>query len=81
MLDGNATIQLVIEVIEDVLRDKLQEPPPMNADTVVLAETGLDSLDLAVVVIRMEERTGRDPFHAGFIHFRTIGELARLYER
>lgn len=81
MLDTPDTTQLVIEVIQAVLRDKSHEPPPLNADTVVLSGAGLDSLDLAVVVIRLEERTGHDPFNAGFIHFRTIGELARLYER
>ena len=40
----------------------------------------IDSLDLAALVVRMEERTRRDPFANGFVEFRTVGELARLYE-
>ena len=39
----------------------------------------MDSLDLALLVGRLEEHTGKDPFAAGMPEFRTIGDLARLY--
>jgi acyl carrier protein len=39
----------------------------------------VDSLDLAAIVVELEGVTGRDPFREGFINFRTVGELARLY--
>lgn len=48
-----------------------------------LLEGGLpiDSLDLSALVIQLEEITGHDPFREGFIDFRTVGELSRLYVR
>jgi acyl carrier protein len=40
---------------------------------------GIDSLDLATIVVQLTEATGEDPFQGGFIEFRTVGELTRLY--
>jgi len=42
---------------------------------------GIDSLDLALLVRELEEVVGHDPFADGFIEFRTVGELAKLYAR
>jgi len=39
----------------------------------------IDSLDLAQIVLDLQSLTGRDPFEAGFIEFRTAGELASLF--
>jgi acyl carrier protein len=41
----------------------------------------IDSLDLAALVVELEEITGHDPFQADFPDFRTAGELSRLYAR
>jgi acyl carrier protein len=41
----------------------------------------IDSLDLATLVVELQEITGYDPFEEGFVEFRTAGELARLYAR
>jgi hypothetical protein len=30
--------------------------------------------------VKMEERTGQDPFAEGFVNFQTVGELADLYK-
>lgn len=40
---------------------------------------GIDSLDLAAIVVELEERTGRDPFAQGIVNFQTAGALADLY--
>lgn len=40
---------------------------------------GIDSLDLAAIVVELEERTGRDPFAQGIVDFQTAGALADLY--
>ncbi len=40
---------------------------------------GMDSLDLAVLVGDLEQRTGKDPFAVSVPQFRTISDLARLY--
>ena len=68
------------EKIAGILRDRGLECPELSSDTRLLgAELPIDSLDLAVLVVELEELTGRDPFRDGFIEFRTIGELGRLY--
>jgi len=33
-------------------------------------------MGLAIVVVRLEEVTGQDPFAEGFINFSTVDELA-----
>lgn len=40
---------------------------------------GLDSLDLATLLIILEDKIGVDPFRQGFKSFSTIGELVELY--
>jgi acyl carrier protein len=47
-----------------------------------LLESGLDSLGLAVVVIRLAEALGIDPFDSGksAASPATFGELVRMYE-
>lgn len=42
-------------------------------------ELGIDSLDLATVVVQLIEATGKDPFAGGFIEFTTFGELVQLF--
>ena len=49
-------------------------------DDTPLLETGLDSLCFAILVARLEEDTGADPF-VGDVQFpSTVGELISLYE-
>jgi acyl carrier protein len=43
-------------------------------------ELGIDSLDLATLLVKLEEISGSDPFREGFKEFRTIGELAKIYD-
>ena len=52
----------------------------LTEDTALLdGALSIDSLDLAQVVLELQSITGRDPFAAGFIEFRTVGELAALF--
>ncbi len=49
-------------------------------ETILIDSTlGIDSLDLAAIVVELSEVTGKDPFQNGFIEFRTVGELSDLY--
>lgn len=77
------SIQQQIETfITEALRDKGLQVPELRDNTELLGgELGIDSLDLAAIVIRLSEWVGRDPFESGFIEFRTIGELAGLYSK
>jgi hypothetical protein len=71
---------MIIGIVSEILRDKGGHQPEIGAGTVLLGgQLGIDSLDLAVVVIRMGEAATKEPFENGFIDFHTIGEMAQLY--
>jgi acyl carrier protein len=72
-----ARIQAILNQILDakgVPRVELSEHVPVLDGTLPI-----DSLDLAQIVIELQSVTGKDPFREGFIQFRTVGELARLF--
>lgn len=72
----------VIGALNEIFQAKGVKAPALAADTVLEAELGLESLDFAELVIRLEERTGLDPFADGrVLHIRTIADLASLYEK
>lgn len=51
-------------------------------DNTVLLESGLDSLGFAILVARLEEELGYDPFimMTEPIYPRTLGELVAIYQ-
>lgn len=73
-----------LDAVQSAIREALEEEGKpvgeLNEDTDILSETELDSLGLSLVVVKLEEKTGKDPFSEGFINFRTIGELAKLFD-
>ena len=74
------TLTLTMDCIRKVMQLNGRKDAPLAAETDILKDTSLDSLDLAQVVVMLEEKTGKTPFAKGFINFRTIRELAKLYE-
>jgi acyl carrier protein len=79
-MDTAGATSLVIEVVNAQITEKGETAPGLEEGTALLGGTlPIDSLDLAVIVIKLREATGKDPFESGFINFRTVGELARLY--
>jgi acyl carrier protein len=74
-----AALALVAETINEVLREEGRAPADLQPSTNILNDTELDSMGLAMVVVQLEDKTGKDPFAAGFISFSTVGELAALY--
>ncbi|MGB8771463.1 MAG: acyl carrier protein [Candidatus Korobacteraceae bacterium] len=73
-------VSLIDKLVQDALNQKGLPPQPVSGETVLLdSSLGIDSLDLAAIVVQLSEETGKDPFEEGFIDFRTVGELARLY--
>lgn len=70
----------IAQIINITVSGRGKTVPQITEDTVLLGdELPIDSLDLAVLVVEMEQLTGKDPFKHGLINFRTVGELARLY--
>ncbi len=71
---------IVIDTIREFMLENQRAVTELTPETQILAETSLDSLDLAIVLVKMEIKTGKDPFKQGYIFFSTIQELAKLYE-
>jgi aryl carrier-like protein len=71
----------VISEIEQIAQQHQKKLAPLT-DESVLMNTGLDSLCFAVLVARLEDRLGVDPFSAsddvGFPV--TLGDFVRVYE-
>lgn len=79
-MDQAAVTQLVIERINELGHAKGLKVPPVTPSAVLLGgNLPIDSLDLATIVVELETKTGRDPFCDGFIDFRTVEELAKLF--
>jgi len=71
----------VISQFERVAQDRKRELAPLSQD-LVLTECGLDSLCFAVIVARLEDELGIDPFSAAeAADFPvTLGDFIEAYE-
>jgi hypothetical protein len=72
---------MVLSQIEEVAASQRKPLPPLR-DDLVLVESGLDSLGFAILVARLEDRLGLDPFTASEdVEFPvTLGDFIRFYE-
>jgi hypothetical protein len=72
----------VIAQFEQVAREQAKRMAPL-CDDLVLLESGLDSLCFAIIVARLEDILGLDPFVTDEeIDFPvTLGDFIRFYER
>ena len=76
------TIQTTIfEQFAQVARDQNKPLAPLAPETVLL-ESGLDSLCFAIIVARLEDELGVDPFTAAEdVYFPvTLGDFVKFYE-
>jgi acyl carrier protein len=71
----------VISEIQQIADDDKKSLPPLT-DNLVLLDSGLDSLGIAILVARLEEALGFDPFtEAGDVDYPvTLGDFIRFYE-
>ena len=67
--------------MEEVAREHGKILAPLK-DDLVLAECGLDSLGVAVLVARLEDTLGVDPFTAAeeAVFPVTLGDFVKVYE-
>ncbi len=71
----------IISQIEEIRRTSKKTFLPLT-DDLVLLDSGLDSLGLAILVTRLEDTLGLDPFTDSDMTIPpvTLGEFIRLYE-
>jgi len=71
--------EAVAGAIEQILADKDKPAPRLENGQTLMGDLGLDSLDLAVLVVKLETRLGVDPFREGRAPVATFGELVQVY--
>jgi acyl carrier protein len=71
----------ILRQMEEVAREHGKILAPLD-DDLVLANSGLDSLGFAVLVARLEDTLGVDPFTAAEDAFFpvTLGDFVKVYE-
>lgn len=76
-----SALDLIRTELTQILTDKGMATGEISADTPLLdGPLDIDSLDLATLVVALEEKTGKTPFAGGFVLFHTAGELAALFD-
>ena len=76
------TRQIITETLQELLADNgVTLAVPLDGNTPLL-QTGLDSLGFAILVVRLEERLGYDPFvlMTEAVYPRTLDEFVAIYE-
>jgi acyl carrier protein len=74
------TEKRVIETMRLVFSNKRMEPPALTPDTKLDSTLGLESIDFAELVLRLEQEFKCDPFASGQTPaIENIRDLAKLY--
>lgn len=79
MPESTAIRSTICSVINKVRTDSGREAIEICDDDALTGEIGLDSLDLAQMVVAIEKQLGVDPFCDGSATARTLGELVAIY--
>jgi acyl carrier protein len=73
-------LSIVIGEFHTVFKNKGINPPALTAETILDGSLGLESLDFAEVVMRLEQVFGKDPFAGDTIpEVSTMADLCGLY--
>ena len=79
MTKSSSTRESVERVIVSVMQDAGRSVEGLASDDRLREDLQLDSLDLAVVVIRLQDELGVDPFRQSRRTVRTIEDLIDVY--
>ena len=71
----------VISEIQQIAEENKKHLPPLT-DDLLLLDSGLDSVAIAILVVRLEEALGFDPFTESddVAYPVTLGDFIRVYE-
>lgn len=70
----------IASMFEEVAREQQRRLAPLT-DNLRLVESGLDSLSFALIVARLEDALGYDPFDTAEAFPVTFGDFVSLYEK
>jgi acyl carrier protein len=70
----------IVSTFEDVAKEQKRKLLPLS-DDLKLLHSGLDSLSLALIVARLEDSLGIDPFEEADSFPVTFGDFVALYEK
>jgi acyl carrier protein len=73
---------VIVSEISEVFREEGIAPPSEFSDDMILLELGLDSLGYAVLVTKLLDRLGFDPFVDSDVPFypSTFGDFVAFYD-
>lgn len=74
-------VELIIGETQKILMNKGIPAAKVTPDMNFLRDLQMDSLELATLIVTLEELTHLDPFRSGFKSFHTVEQLAALYEQ
>jgi len=73
--------EIMISLIREIAIEQKKTLAPLDDDDLELVNSGLDSLCFAILVARLEDATGVDPFVRNEAMPMTLGEFVALYDR
>jgi acyl carrier protein len=79
-MTSESVADVISRVINRILTDSGRPARRLQADDSLVGTVGLDSLDLAVLVVGLEQALGVDPFRQGARPVTTFAQLVELYE-
>jgi len=88
MIEPDPITAAIVAAIRQVLRDTGREPGVVEPTMLLVADIGLDSLDLAQTIVLLERSLGVDPFRTparapveGSVRpaIRTVADLVGIY--
>lgn len=81
MADTSGLRQSIVNAINKVRTDSGRPAVECSDDAALTDDLGLDSLDLAVLVVSLEKELGVDPFRDGTANARTLRDLVAVYSK
>ena len=82
MTDSKSNLRSsIVDAINKVRTDTGRNAIEPEDNHTLTGEIGLDSLDLAVLVVTLQKALGVDPFRDGSATARTLGELVEVYQQ
>ena len=75
-----STTDTICQAIAEVMREAGRIAPVIHREAAIREDLALDSLDLAVVVIRLQQQLGVDPFRQQRRRVRTVDDLVAIYD-